>query len=292
MADIDDAKVAETVAFLQKNGAIEQPGQGGKWQRIAKIRSDLREDIDWHGDSKDAWNNVSGSVVFAAKFKGDHKQDILYSWEYAQRWANKQIHDKYGPTDPSRQDADTVFVHAQEWYGYFSHMLSVLHWVADSWSFQDYQVSGTTFTVDKIMLDILTAFMGDDMVSLDAIKGAMGLLDGLGQDDPRMTLWDSHSQSNGLGTFQMGAVTDGGDGLAVMKTGALQMDCTQTDTTCFFFFHYSTSNTTLTKSTQNLIFNRDAYTKKDSSGTSAKDIVEKAVVDSSTDYLARDGGIE
>jgi hypothetical protein len=107
-----------------------------------------------------------------------------------------------------------------------------------------------------------------------------------------MTLWDSHSQSAGKGTFQMGSVRDGGDGTATLRTAALQLHSTQVTTDCFWFFHYSSSNTKVSQASVDLLFNAAAYEEKDASGNSAKSLVEEAVVATSNAFISQPGNIE
>jgi hypothetical protein len=287
---VDHAKVAQTTAFLASQPALEALRQG--------LRPSLSADGSSSGgivvqdNTKDIWTSVQGNLVFADAFSAGVKSDVLYSWEYAQRWANKQIHDAYGMTDPTQQHADTVFTHSQEWYADFKSMLQTLHWIVDDFDFTNAQATGDTFTVDQVMMQALLAFMGDDAVAIEAIKSAIGVLTSMKPTDGPMVLWDTHSNSNGKGSFQMGAVRDGGGGLPTMQLGALQMNSTITTTTVFFFFHYSSQNTQVTQATVNMLLHDDAYTAVDSQGRSAKSLVEAAVVGTSTAYLAQDGGIE
>ena len=248
--------------------------------------------LTFQDNTKDVWTAVSSSIVFVDPFPGEVKENMLYSWEYGQRWATKQIHTKYGPTDPNAQNADTIFTHVQEWYGFFTSMLREgLHWIVKDLDFSNAQASGSTFTVDKMIIEVLTSFLATDSVALAAVTDAIALLKSMDSTDPRMVMWDSHSTSHGKGTFQMGAVRDSGGGLATMHTGALELDTTQTVTTVFFFFNYSSSDTQVTKAAQDLLFHNDAYTRVGTNGQSAKQIVESAVVDTSNQYLANDGGI-
>jgi hypothetical protein len=289
MTTMDPVIIQQSIEFLAKQSL--DPAEAHP--KAAAIKAlGLDGPIDPVADTKDVYVDVGGGVVFAAPFAAQMKLDILYSWEYSQRWANKQIHDKYGKTDPSRQGADTIFTHSTEWYSYFTQMLKVLHWVAKDFAFKAVHVSGSTFEVDKIILDILMTALGDDAQGKKAIQDAIALMKGLGCDSGQLTLWNHHSSSNGYGSFQMGAVLDGGEGMPVMTTGAMQIDSKQESTDCFFFFHYSTSDTQMTQGSQQLIFNQDAYARKDAQGRSARDMVAASVAGTSTDFIADCGGIE
>ncbi len=294
-AQIDVGRVSQSIVWLRREqvgGAPIAPHHG----RVALFAS--RDFLPPAGpgstvadNTKDIMTDVGGTVVFADTFPAELKLNLLYSWEYAARWANKQIHDKYGKIDPKQQNCDTVFVHAIKWYSLFERCMQQLHWITKDFDWTSSAVSGDTFTVDKQILAVLQAFLAADGVSLAAVQSAIGVLKGLGANDQRMVLWDSHSNSAGKGSFQMGAIREAGGGLATVRLAALLLDSTEHTTTCFFYFTYKTNRTKVSQATQDLVFNNDAYTMV-INGQSAKALVEAAVVTTSNQFISNDGGIE
>jgi hypothetical protein len=236
--------------------------------------------------TKSVWLDGGAGITFVDGLSSITQQDLLDSFEYAQRYANTRIHTKYGLTDPKNQNADTKFTHAQEWYAEMNDALSHLHYIAQAWDFSSVHLGGDTVTVDKVVLDILKAYLGDASAAMAAVQESIQILKSLGKEDQRMTLWNSHSKSQGRGSFQMAAAQqESASDPVSLKTGAFQFNSKQTTTDCFFFFHFSTTRTEFSKAAQNLVFNQQRY-------VANREQVADAIAASTNEWLAKAGELE
>jgi hypothetical protein len=188
------------------------------------------------GDFVDA-----GSVVsFVSGLSADHQIAVLNSTLLAQLAANKQFDREQSPMD---------------WYKFYRNVLEHLGWVVQEFGFTQYQAAGNTFTMDKAVLEILSAIATQN--ELAAIKGAIDAAKALADGDGRITLFDHSSSKGASGSFQIGVASDAGNAIA-MKLGALYFT-TQTNVTKVLWFTFSKSSTTLNKSSQAITLNMPIY---------------------------------
>jgi hypothetical protein len=247
-----DLKGADWIKSLEDEGfALEAPRRSeGMAALVDTPRAVASGDKGVYGDA-------SGLVTFVDNLSGDLQQDMLDVWEFSNRYADKKIHDKYGLTDAKEQGIDTKFTNSVEWYTNLGVALNNLHFTAQDFQFSSWGASGDTFTVDKMIIDVMQGMLGDDK---SALEGAMAVLADAGKDDGAMKIWDSHSKSKSSGAMQKVFVRqkDANSPLSLV-TGAFGLKTTTTITDVLFFFHFSTSDTQAVKATQDMVFNQKAY---------------------------------
>lgn len=183
----------------------------------------------------------NGSLVtFLAGVDRQSQADVLNSMLLAQLAANKKFD----------RENDTV-----GWYGFYHDVLENLGWVVQQFAFSKYEVAGASVTVDKVVLEVLTAIATENGAAV--AKAAIDAMNALSSDDQRFTLFQQSSHSAQNGNFQVSnCSTDGG--VLKMSLGAFYFSSTRVDTQ-FLFFGWSTSDTTIYRSGQSIILDRDVY---------------------------------
>jgi len=182
-----------------------------------------------------------GSLVsFVAGVSATHKSDGLNSTLLAQLAANKKYDRENDPV---------------EWYKFYVSVLENVGWVVQEWNFTKFDASGSTFTVDKVIADVLAAIAtGEDKKIVDETINAVKALD---PGDGRLTIWDQNSSSLDKGNFQISACSES-DGVLVMKLGAFHFSTDET-VTRILWFQFSTSRTELYKGGQTVNLNEEVY---------------------------------
>ena len=185
----------------------------------------------------------AGSLVsFVAGVPELHKQDVLNSTLLAQLAANKVA-------DREKK--------VKEWYAKYVEVLGKVGWVFQAFNFTEYSASGSTFTADKVIADVLEAIATkDDKKIIDATIKAVKALDG---GDGRLMLWNQNSTKLTQGNFQISSCAES-DGVVVMKLGAFYFS-TDKNVTSVLWFSFSKSSTQMYKSAVTVNLNDQVYAK-------------------------------
>lgn len=192
-------------------------------------------------DGKEAGYVAGGSLVsFVAGVSEEHQSDVLNSTLLAQLAANK----KY---DQEKQ--------TEEWYNFYRTVLTTIGWVAQEFNFEDYQISASSGSVDKIVLEVLAAIASQNeiavaMKTFEAIKK-------LPETDNRVVLWDGKSHKESSGNFQIALCADTG-GVVVTKIGCFYFS-SEKKVAKILWFDFSSSNAHMHKSDQTISLNKDVY---------------------------------
>ena len=196
------------------------------------------------GDLKDGQSagliDAGSLTSFVAGVSLQHQQDALNSCLLAQLAANKQYD----------RESDT-----QNWYRYYVNVLEKVGWVIQGFNFDKYNASGSSFTVDAVIIEVLQAIMSADDEAV--IQSTMNALKALNPGDGRLHLWQSNTTSAQAGNFQIAACSES-NGVLAMKLGAFYMNTSQS-TSGFLWFSYSSSNTSIYKSGQVVSLNEQVY---------------------------------
>jgi hypothetical protein len=183
----------------------------------------------------------NGSLVsFLAGVDRQSQADVLNSMLLAQLAANKKFD----------REKDTA-----QWYAFYHDVLENVGWVVQQFAFAKYEVAGTTATVDKVVLDLLTAIGTENGVAV--ARSTIAALKALGSDDHRLTIFKESSHSAQNGNFQVSNCSNVG-GVLKMSLGAFYFTSKQVDTQ-ILFFGWSTSDTTIYQSGQSIVLDRDVY---------------------------------
>lgn len=188
----------------------------------------------------------AGSLVsFAANISDGHRSDALNATLLAQLAADK-LH--------SRFDSDQLM----GWYKKYVEVLGNVGWSMQSFQFQDYSASGSTFSIDSAITDIVSSFLPAGEVAI--VRATLNALSNLGNNDPWYQVWDRSSHTANGGNFQLASCTDnnGEANTLVMKMSAYAFSTTDT-TTRFLWTNYNSSSTDLHFASQSATLNEDVY---------------------------------
>lgn len=193
------------------------------------------------GESKGTAAVDAGQLVTFSKDVPKRGQaDVLNSCLLAQLAATK----KY---DREKQP--------EEWYRFYSDVLSNVGWVMDRFQFQKYQSSSTSFGIDTFMLNLLQSIATGSMGSL--MTSAINFMKSLSKTDPRAMLFDSSTRSGKQGNFQLGACYIQ-SGVLTMGLGCSYFSASSAADS-FFFLHFESSDSEAYFSTQDVQLNMDVY---------------------------------
>lgn len=186
---------------------------------------------------------VYGSLIsFVANIGPQNKQDVLNSTLLAQLAASKQFDRENDPIG---------------WYRFYTTVLENVGWVIQEFAFDKFNASGSQFSVDKVVLEIIAAILSEDEMAIaQATLEAMKALD---NGDGRLVLFESTSHSLQQGNFQIGLATDVG-GVVALKLGAFHF-ATTNNVTKVLFFSFSDESTSFHKSSQVVSLNQSIYSR-------------------------------
>ncbi|MCD1260468.1 hypothetical protein B5M42_016835 [Paenibacillus athensensis] len=211
---------------------------------VADTTADAAGTAQSSGSGSDGGTSASvdgGSVVsFVAGVQDQNRQDVLDSTLFAQFAANAQY---------NRQ------TQAQQWYTVYLSTLGALAWTVQSFNFQQYQVSSSSFKLDDVVLDIMKAAFTQD--EYDVVKSSIDALKKLKDDDGRIKLFGHNAVSSNAGNFQIGAVTESNGAIAMHTLGAYFSS--KDSNTDFLFVHYKGSDTKIFKGVQAMTLNQTLY---------------------------------
>lgn len=186
-----------------------------------------------------------GSVVsFAAGVSKQHRSDALNSTLLAQLNSDK-LYDRFDP-------AEVI-----SWYKNYTKVLSKIGWAMQEFQFENYQASGSTFSINSAIVGIVSSFLSPAQVGV--VRAALDALSNLDTDNPWYKVWDSSSHDADGGNFQIGQCDDeGGKGPLLMGCSGFSFTTTET-TTRFLWVEYHSSDTELHFAKQSATLNDDVY---------------------------------
>lgn len=194
-------------------------------------------------DDEKSANVVDGSLVsFVANLTSQNKSDTLNSTLLAQLAASKKFDRWKNTTD---------------WYKFYTDVLQKVGWVFQEFNFQKYSAGGSTFTVDKVVVEVLAAIASGNEVAI--AQETMNALKALSDGDKGMVLWNSNTTSAEAGNFQISVCAES-NGSVVMKNGSFYFT-TSTTTSKFLWFSYSGSNMSIFKNGTTMTLNQEIYSK-------------------------------
>ncbi len=144
------------------------------------------------------------------------------------------------------------------WYQNYGTVMSTVGWVMQDFQFQNYQASGSTFSIDTAIAGIVASFLSAAEVAV--VKASLDALSKLGSDDPWYKVWDSSSHGANGGNFQVASASDnnGAVDTLVVKISAYSFSTTET-TTRFLWTDYHSSETKLRYAHQAATLDEDVY---------------------------------
>lgn len=183
-------------------------------------------------------------VAFTAGVSSQHRSDAENSILLAQLNSDKLF---------NRFDPGQVI----EWYKNFTKVLANIGWPLQDFQFQNYEASGSTFSIDAAIIEIVSSFLtGPEVAVVEATVEALSKLE---SDDPWYVVWDSNSHTANGGNFQIVPCSDeAGKGALVMGLSAYAFTTTET-TTRFLWAEYHSSSTKLQFTSQTVSLDEDVY---------------------------------
>lgn len=201
--------------------------------------SEFFEKIEFAEPAK-GYVNLGSLVSFVAGIDGQDRSDVLNSTLLAQLAANKKFD----------RERDT-----ENWYKFYRNVLENIGWVIQDFAFTKFNTSAGDFTVDKVILEILSAIATGN--ELTVVAATIEALRSLSNDDGRIVLFESSSHSSRTGNFQIIPVTNS-NGQILMRIAGFFFSTTQ-DVDKVLFFRYSTASAELYQGTQSVNLNKDIY---------------------------------
>jgi hypothetical protein len=178
-------------------------------------------------------------VGFTAGMQPRNQSDVLNSLLFAQLAASAQY---------DRQD------HAN-WYGMYNGVLEQSGWVIQNREFTEYVATGSSFTINDVVLQILAGVATPGQLA--AITAAVAALKSLSDKDHRLQLWDRTTHKATSGNLQVGAASDEGGAVAI-ASAALRFTASQ-QVTNVLWFHFSKETTHLQRSATAMSLSPDVY---------------------------------
>lgn len=194
-------------------------------------------------NKKEGYVVGGGLTAFTENVKGISKQDILDATLFAQLASDR----KYD------REHDT-----QNWYTYYKYILGNIGFVVENFSFQEYQASGGTFTMDAVVIELLAAIAtgGQSIIITETLKA----FSALANTDRQITIFSQQSASTNNGNFQVYPCDQAATGEVSMAMGAFYFNSDHHETS-FLFFSWSSSNTHVYKGGQKTVLNQNVYSK-------------------------------
>lgn len=214
---------------------------------LAEVDEELRDfSFDRiHVETEEESASIVGNAVisFTENVSGHVRADLKNSTCLAFLAAKRQ-HDPFNETE--------------KFFRYYSDVLSNIGYVVQGFNFTKHEVSGSTFTVDKVVIEILRAYATGDEVAL--VEKSLKALEALSDDDNRFVLFSTSSHSAENGSFMLGVASQAENGDVAFKIGAFELDSNQNNKR-FLWFSFSTSESKLFRATQSLLHNDDVYSR-------------------------------
>lgn len=201
----------------------------------------------------------SSIVSFVSGLSDEHKSDVLNSTLLAQLAANKK-YDRWKDTE--------------KWYKFYVDVLGKVGWVIQGFKFTEHSGSGMTLKVQDVILKLLASIATENMILI--VTETMEALKALKDDDGRLVLFDSQSQSLGKGNFQIAVASEVGGNVAT-SIGAFYFNSKETKSR-FLWFNYSKSDIHFFEGCQSITLNEEVYAE-------VRDAVIKKLGDSAKTFV-------
>ena len=184
-----------------------------------------------------------GSVMtFVGDITGQARNDVLNSVLLAQLAAN-HAYDR---------ESDT-----ENWYHKYSEVLENTGWTVPQFEFTEYQASGTEFSMDEALLQLIDNLAGAEDAKKEALKEVVAAVKALENEDGNVELFTDRTTHDGQGNFQVGVASER-DGVVNMDIGAIRFDTTQ-HVTGVLWFTFSTAETKFYDGSEKLVLNDEVY---------------------------------
>lgn len=201
-----------------------------------------KEPLVLAADGQEAGYVVGGGAIsFTPGVSRQHQEDVLNSTLLAQLAANKKF-DRENQT--------------REWYDYYRTVLENIAWVVGNFKFSKYDSTASSFTMDKVVLEIIAAIATGGQAEI-----LLATLNALESQDPgskAITIFNSNGSIGEGGNFQISASTEDPSGNVSLSLGTFYFKSTEHKTS-FLFFSWSTQNIQFYTGAESVTLNEVIY---------------------------------
>ena len=224
--------LSKRLAFINKLTLPAAPSHG--------LRSS--EGTGYDGNSTRAIDGAS-VMSFVGDISGQDRYDVLNSVLLAQLAANKAY---------NRED-QTV-----EWYHMYSEVLENVGWVVPKFTFDKFQASGAKFSMNKVLLKIITDIAGANDMKKAALEGVMEAVEALdGEEGDSKHVFSKEAVKDGKGNFQLG-VASSVNGVISLDLGTVRFKSTNTKSKVLWM-EFDTSTTDFYNGYEQLTLDDELY---------------------------------
>ncbi|HEX3101330.1 MAG TPA: hypothetical protein VHQ01_06055 [Pyrinomonadaceae bacterium] len=192
-------------------------------------------------DAPSASASGGSTVSFVKGFPLLQRSDVLNSTLLAQLAANAAF---------DREQA-TV-----EWYGKYIEVLENVGWVLQGFSFASFYSGSASFTLDKVVLNIIAAIATQN--ELAVVKATLDALQKSGDNDKPLKILDTEGSSGPAGNFQISGATVDADKNTSMTLGAFYFKATE-HRTRFLWWEWRSAEINVYYGAQSVTLNDEVY---------------------------------
>jgi hypothetical protein len=143
-----------------------------------------------------------------------------------------------------------------QWYQKYIEVLENVGWVLQGFAFAKFNSASASFTMDKVVLNIIAAIATGSQLAvvaptLDALRKA-------DQGDKALTILDTGGSSGPAGNFQISGVTIDSDKNTAMTLGSFYYKATE-NRTRFLFWEWKSTSVNMYYSSQSITLNDQIY---------------------------------
>lgn len=139
----------------------------------------------------DAFVDAGSLLTFVPELPTEGREDVLDSTLLAQLAADKQFSRFTAPAD---------------WFNFYWSTLGKLAWHSTHESHRPYQPAGTTFTLEKLVLELLAGKI--TAADLDRVEDALRVYNQLPDGERRVIVYTEFSYADGAVNLQVGVTGD------------------------------------------------------------------------------------
>lgn len=246
----NDITLEKRIAFLK---TLELPEIPESLMRVKKTPVSLQD------TSNSSCVDAGQIACFSSEVTAGEKADILNSCLIAQLAASKKFN----------RETETA-----DWYQDYSTTLYYCGWTMESFQFQKYKSSSSSYGIDTFMLNLLNGMVTGNMLTY--VTAAINFMKSLASSDPRSILFDNNSHSGSHGNFQLGACFHNSNVLT-MNLGCSYFSASQ-ETENFFLFHFNQTDSNIYFANQDIMLDTDVYAQ-------VRDTVIKKLGDRAQTYI-------
>ena len=187
-------------------------------------------------------NVIDGSLAATSHEMTEQQvQDVTDSTLLAQLAANKKFN---------------RFEDPENWYECYMNVLSNIGWTLESFRWNKYESSQTSFKLSQVTLELLSSMVGGEAAIMNVVKAA---IDALATSQDGVSLYDSCSTSADDGNFQiLPCINEMGQICLPLLCYYFKADHHVKN---FFFFNWGHESISLFYATQKCVLNEKAYSK-------------------------------